>query len=234
MKFDFKEKIDKLNKRKAIFTLLIILIVLYRMIFASGMGIFERKEKISSPSKIERCEKEEDAFSKINKELNKKNEEINKKITIYISGEVANPGVISIDLGQRLDDAIKKVGGLTKEADIERVNLAMKVEDAQHYIIPRKGENNQNKKDVNYSQTDENSNSQVSKKSSSKGSGKININLADENELESIPGVGPSTAKKIIDYRDKEGKFTNIEDIKNVSGIGDKKLENMKEYISTQ
>ena len=234
MKFDFKEKIEKLNKRKVIFTLLIILIVLYRTIFASGMGIFERKEKISSPSKIERCEKEEDVFSKSNKELNKQKEEINKKITIYISGEVANPGVISIDLGQRLDDAIKKVGGLTKEADIERVNLAMKVEDAQHYIIPRKGEKNQIKEDVNYSQTDENSSSQLSKKSSSKGSGKININLADENELESIPGVGPSIAKKIIDYREKEEKFTNIEDIKNVSGIGDKKFENMKEYISTQ
>ena len=63
---------------------------------------------------------------------------------------------------------------------------------------------------------------------------KININSADESQLETISGVGPSTAKKIIDYREKEGKFSSIEDIKNVSGIGDKKFESMKDSIDVK
>lgn len=198
MKADFKERLDKVNKRKLIFTLLIISILLYRIIFGSVAGIFEKKEKISSPNKIEKYEKESDEFSRNNKGLNKTEEnKINKKVTIYISGAVANPGVISIDSEQRLDDAIKKVGGLTKEADLERINLAMKVEDAQHYIIPVKGENNQSdNKDINLVQSNEKSKGQGSVGSLSNGDGKININLAEEAQLESIPGVGPSTAKK--------------------------------------
>lgn len=64
--------------------------------------------------------------------------------------------------------------------------------------------------------------------------GKININTADEKSMESIPGVGPATAKKIVDYRTKQGKFASIEDIKNVSGIGDKKFESMKDFISVK
>lgn len=240
MKDELKEKLNNINKRKAIFTALIILIVLYRLIFGYTGGIFEKREKINSPQNTEASRVVDKGIEKKENNSNAiiKNEE-NKKITVYISGAVANPGVITIETDKRLDDAVKKVGGFTKDADLERINLAMKVEDSQHYIIPEKGDDSQltdSKQDLKGDNQLVGSQSSDTMKSNTNGSsnGKININLADQSQLETIPGVGPSTAKKIIDYREKEGKFSEVEDIKNISGIGDKKFENMQEYISTQ
>lgn len=110
----------------------------------------------------------------------------------------------------------------------------MTLEDSQHYIIPYKGDEKEEEKFQNQSQIAQNNEAQgiVNQSASNQSQGsKININTASESELENIPGVGPATAKKIIDYRNKSGKFSSIEDIKNVSGIGDKKFENMKDSI---
>lgn len=137
----------------------------------------------------------------------------------------------------RLDDALKKLGGTTKDADINRINLAMKLEDSQHYIIPYIGqEDDPSQKDMQASNNSSDSAGNLANSSSASNSqdSKININSADESQLETISGVGPSTAKKIIDYREKEGKFSSIEDIKNVSGIGDKKFESMKDSIDVK
>lgn len=236
MKDNLKEKFSKLNKQKLIFTSLIIIIVMYRIFFGTGMGLLEKREQISEANKIERYDegKQED-FSKKENNANiveEKNIEKNKKIVVYISGAVANPGVIKIEANKRLDDAIKKLGGLSKDADLERINLAMILEDSQHYIIPRRGEEILEANVVKGEAKD--SLEAAGQTANSKDAGKININTAQSDQLETIPGVGPATAKKIIDYRDKEGKFSSVEDIKNVSGIGEKKYENMKDYISVQ
>ncbi len=145
---------------------------------------------------------------------------VEKEITIYISGEVKNPGVVTLKNDKRLSDAVKLVGGVTNDADLNNINLALKLEDEMHYIIPKKGEiisNSSNNVSLGNNSTNEN--------------GKININTATIEQLDQIPGIGEATANKILNYREEVGSFKSIEEIKNVSGIGDKKYENMKEFI---
>lgn len=238
-----KNKISELDKKKLIITGLILLFLLYKIIFSGPIGILDRREKIDDPvtsaSSYSSDKEEKNESIKGGKKDNivSSNEEKNETITVYITGAVANPGVISLDNNMRLDDALKKLGGTTKDADINRINLAMKLEDSQHYIIPYIGqEDDPSQKDMQASNNSSDSAGSLANSSSASNSqdSKININSADESQLETISGVGPSTAKKIIDYREKEGKFSSIEDIKNVSGIGDKKFESMKDSIDVK
>lgn len=143
----------------------------------------------------------------------------NKNITVFISGEVKSPGVVTIEADKRLSDAIDKLGGVTENANLNQINLAMKIKDEQHYIVPKVGENTL----VNV----ENSQAITQVEGT-----KININLATVEELDKLPGVGESTAQKIISYRDTNGNFKSIEEIKNVNGIGDKKYIDLKDKIS--
>lgn len=238
-----KNKISELDKKKLIITSLILLFLLYKIIFSGPIGILDRREKIDDPvtsaSSYSADKEGKNEAIKGGKKDNivSSNEEKNEIITVYITGAVANPGVISLDNNMRLDDALKKLGGTTKDADINRINLAMKLEDSQHYIIPYIGqEDDPSQKDMQASNNSSDSAGSLANSSSASNSqdSKININSADESQLETISGVGPSTAKKIIDYREKEGKFSSIEDIKNVSGIGDKKFESMKDSIDVK
>lgn len=165
-----------------------------------------------------------------NKTISKETKTL-KNITVYITGEVSSSGVITLKEGSRLDDGIKKLGGVTKEADLNAINLAMVMEDGQHYIIPNKNElqtSEENSTNTNVATNKTINSSENNKKENSL----INVNRASQEELESLPGVGPSTAKKIIDYRESEGKLSTIEDVKNVNGIGEKKFESMKDFIS--
>lgn len=148
--------------------------------------------------------------------------EKNNTATIYISGEVNSPGVVTINIDQRLSDAVDKLGGLTKDADFNRINLAMKIEDEKHYIIPKIGE----ELEVISEQLD-------TLKNSDENNDKVNINTATIQELDSLPGVGEATANKIVNYREENGKFKSIEEIKNVNGIGEKKYKDLKDVICT-
>ena len=149
-----------------------------------------------------------------------------EKIKVYVTGEVSSPGVIELEEGARIEDAIEGAGGITAEANLKNINLAYEVEDGEKIYIPNLSENDEEEESV--SATDSGGNS------SSNSNGKININKATETELTTIPGVGASTAQKIVAYRDENGKFKTVEDIKNVSGIGDSKYESMKDYISVK
>jgi len=154
-------------------------------------------------------------------------DEIETSIIVHIIGEVNNPGIVELMIGQRIADAIEKAGGATNEADLSRVNLAYKVEDGQKICIPS----------VNCEYFEDNmyitkSSGQTGiNEEKEEGGSKININNASQTELEELPGIGPSTSLKIIQYRDENGKFEDIEDIKNVPGIGEAKFENIKESI---
>lgn len=142
-------------------------------------------------------------------------------IVVYICGAVKESKVISLKENSRICDAIDAVGGLTDEADLTNINLAYILEDGEKIYIPKIGEEVQNKAITSYN-------------NSSNSNNKININKASQTELETIPGVGPSTALKIINYRKENGNFSKIDDIKNVSGIGDSKFNNIKNYITVK
>ena len=174
---------------------------------------------------------ENSSFSNSN-EANKSEKDVGvKEITVYISGQVVKEGVVTLSRDKRLADAVEKLGGLTKNADTNNINLAMKLEDEKHYIIPKEGEVIQNNSDsTQVTSNKDNNSSNNATQSDSQGS-KININTADLKQLDNIPGVGEATANKILSYRDENGEFKSIEEIKNVNGIGDKKFENMKDLI---
>lgn len=150
----------------------------------------------------------------------------NSEIKIYIIGEVNKPGVLILPYGARIEDAIISAGGPGNNADLSRVNLAYPLEDGQKIYIPSLNEI-ENKEYIS-SESGENVIEDPSNIYSNK---KININKASLENLTSIPGIGESTAQKIIDYRNKNGNFNSIEDLKKVSGIGDKKYEKIKEFI---
>ena len=150
--------------------------------------------------------------------------EIEKRyIKIHIAGEVKNTGILELEEGSRISDAIEKAGGTTEMASLDKVNLAYSLEDGQKLYIPNKKE-----KDTEYITIENGENIVEETKTSSAGK-KINLNKADEDNLQEIPGIGPSMAKKIILYRNENGNFKSIEELKNVSGIGDKKFDSMKE-----
>lgn len=167
----------------------------------------------------------------INEEMIFQNEMIEEiqSIVVHISGNVVNPGVISLEEGSRLIDAINKAGGLTSEADISKVNLAYILEDAQKIYIPSKND----KDDTSYISE---GNPELIISSSEKIGNQeetlmININSATQAEFEKLPGIGASIATRIVSYRKENGKFNTIEDIKNVSGIGEAKFNNIKNFI---
>ena len=153
-----------------------------------------------------------------------------EEILVHVSGCVKEEKIVSLPDGSRVNDAIEAAGGLTKEADLSNINLAYILEDGEKIYIPKKGE--EIPENNSSSMLSPSTSVTSSSSSSSKNTSKVNINKATEAELETIPGIGPSTALKIINYRNENGKFKSIEDVKNISGIGDSKYEKMKDYIT--
>jgi competence protein ComEA len=144
-----------------------------------------------------------------------------KMIVVEIKGEVANPDVYEISEGSIIRDLITKAGGLTNEANIGKINRADKLRDNQLIVIPNKNE-----------LSNANTNINVSKEGNTAEEGIININTASLEELQKINGVGEVKAKSIINYREKNGGFKSIDEMKNIEGIGDKTFEKMKDQIT--
>lgn len=151
------------------------------------------------------------------------------EIAVHITGEVKKQGLIYLKEGSRVADAIEKAGGETKNADLSQINLAYVLQDGQKIYVP-----NKNEKISQYitgnsgnNDTEENNTSNSSKEDS-----KVNINTANQSELDSLPGIGPSIAQKIIDYREENGNFKTIEELQNVKGIGDSKYEEIKDRVT--
>lgn len=162
-----------------------------------------------------------------------------QEIVIHIVGQVAHPGVYKLPHGSRINDALEKAGGLTAEADISLVNLAQVIHDGERIKIPYSGEElSQADRELLVSPPSAHDDVQRSSTGTSRSyaqgasPGKININTAGKEQLCSIPGVGDKTADSILEYRQKNGRFAHIEDIEQVSGIGPKKFEKMKNYLT--
>lgn len=145
-------------------------------------------------------------------------------IFIYIVGEIKTPGVYEIADGSILNDLVKKAGGFTEKADKEAVNLASALKNGMMIKIPSVG--NSEKSWIIDGGTS------TSSGSSSASGQKININTASVADLCTLPGIGESTALKIINYRTENGRFKTIEDIMNVSGIKTSRYNDIKAFIT--
>lgn len=147
----------------------------------------------------------------------------NKNIFVEIKGEVVKPDVYEISEGSIIRDLINKAGGLTSEANIDKINRADKLKANQLIIIPNKNDSSNIGSNLG---TGDISNSVQATESDV-----ININTATLEELQKINGVGEVKAKSIMEYREKNGGFNSIEEIKNIDGIGEKTFEKMKDKI---
>ena len=149
-------------------------------------------------------------------------------IYVDIAGEVNQPSVVELADGSRVTDAIAAAGGLTDKADLTDINRAAFVSDGEKIYIPAKVSEDSEE----YASAESGGNTGGGTSASSQSSdGKININTADSAQLQELSGVGPAIAERIINYRQENGRFQSIEDIKNVSGIGDKTYEKLKDHI---
>ncbi len=155
-------------------------------------------------------------------------------VIIHITGSVKNPGIVKLKEGSRIEDAIESAGGLTENADITKVNLAYVVEDGTKIKIPSASEEDIGDEDIIDSKSGDNIIIEEKAVPTNNSTQTININKATEKEFETLPGIGPSLASKIIEYRNQNGKFESIEDIKNVNGIGDNKYEKIKDLITVK
>lgn len=207
-----------LNKKQKIIVVVLIII----MCIVIGYYIISKTEKYDY-SDIEKISNIIEEDQEVDDNI------IENKIVIHITGEVEEEGVIELEKGARISDAIEEAGGTTEEADLSNVNLAYGLSDGQKVKIP-----NINEKDEEIIVVEEKAGDNIIIEGNKSKEEKININKAAQTEIETLPGIGPSTALKIITYRNEHGKFKNIEDIKNVSGIGDSKFENIKEYICVE
>lgn len=182
--------------------------------------------------------------------IEEKESKVNKnsstgKYYVDIKGAVKNPGVYKLKEKSRVIDVINASGGLLEDADTSIINLSKIIEDEMVIIIYTKEEiekykNNEinstssitQKIEENTKTIDDNNDVEIKNKNISKTNSKVNINTADKKTLLTITGIGESKANNIIKYRDEKGYFNSIEDIKNVSGIGDSLYEKIKKYIT--
>ncbi|GBC94756.1 ComE operon protein 1 [bacterium HR16] len=147
------------------------------------------------------------------------------EIVVHVAGAVKKPGVVRIPRGSRVDDAVKAAGGFSSRADPDSVNLAQPLEDGVQVYVPRKGESVQVEGRVGAVRQG------AASEHEQPPPGKINVNTASAEQLESLPGVGPATARAIIDYRRQNGGFHSVDELLEVRGIGPKKLEQIRPYV---
>lgn len=178
---------------------------------------FSNKDKVEIKVQSPPTPTAEDAAAP-SKEGDSSTEEADE-IRVYICGAVFKPGVYTLLEGDRVDTLLNMAGGATGEADLSAINLAERLQDEQYVWVPAKGEEGPTQS------------TPVTVGSSTKSQGLVNINTASAEELDSLPGIGPAIALRIISYREEKGKFTSIEQIKEVSGIGDSKYQDIKDRI---
>ncbi|MGM0874337.1 MAG: helix-hairpin-helix domain-containing protein [Bacillota bacterium] len=205
-------KFQKYKKWIMVISILVALISYYYYYFI----------KDSSSSVLIRANEEEEPLVLAGKEepfTETTEEEIDEStLVIDIKGAIVHPGVYEMQSGARVHQLIKEAGGLNDDADELAINLAAPLEDGMVIYIPKKGEIKENPLTMPTGQEENQE--------------KVNINLATSDELQTLTGIGPSKAEAIITYREENGPFKAPEGLLEVSGIGEKSLEKMKEEIT--
>lgn len=185
--------------------LLVLYLIVQNIWFGMNSNTFEMEKQ--TDTSLVKAEKSD--------EVDVVDEEEAGTIVVHVAGAVTAPGVFELDEGERLSAAIEAAGGLREDAIQEGINLARLLVDGEQIIVP----------------TAETYNAPLPSGGPNQASGKVNINTANIAELMTLPGVGEVTAEKIIKQRESIGSFSVKEDIKQVSGIGDKKFEQIADLI---
>jgi competence protein ComEA len=142
---------------------------------------------------------------------------------VHVVGAVRRPGVYRLAAGRRVQDAIRRAGGARPGADLQAINLAAKLADAQQVVVPRRG-------------TAAGGSAAAAPASGTAApgpaSGPVNLNAATAEQLDTLDGVGPATAQKILEYRQQHGGFRSVDDLAQIAGIGPKKLEALRGQVT--
>jgi competence protein ComEA len=138
-------------------------------------------------------------------------------LIVHVAGAVRAPGVYRMRTGARVDDAVRRAGGALPRADLTQVNLAAKVEDGRQIVVPRRVAVGSAPAEAGTSPT--------------QPGVPLNLNMATLEQLDELPGVGPATAQKIIDYREEHGAFGSVEELGQVPGIGDVRLAALRDLV---
>ncbi|MDT3331473.1 ComEA family DNA-binding protein [Microbacterium aquilitoris] len=137
-------------------------------------------------------------------------------VYVHVSGQVREPGLYRLDQGARVVDAVAAAGGFSEKASRDGVNLARPVSDGEQLLIPGEGEEG----------TD------AGASAAPEGDGRVNLNTADVAALDTLPRIGPSIAQRILDWREENGRFTSVDDLMAVPGIGEKMLESLRDLVT--
>lgn len=146
-----------------------------------------------------------------------------RQVGVDVEGAVASPGLYLVSADARVNDAVAAAGGMTSDADRQRVNLAQKVEDGMQVYVPSREEAP--------AATGTTTTGAGQASSSGLSKGKVNLNTASAEELQTLSGIGPSLSQRIIDYRQANGPFKSVEDLRKVPGIGDTRFKSLKDLV---
>jgi competence protein ComEA len=155
-------------------------------------------------------------------------------VRVYVSGAVITSDVYFLPKGSIIKDAIIAAGGFTADADRERINQALELQDQQQIHVPRQGEQNPPPVVQGGISAGSRSGNSVSSPPDAPPGGQINLNTATVEQLDNLPGIGPALAQRIIDYRQKVGGFKRVEEITEVSGIGEAIFAKIKDLITVE
>jgi len=139
------------------------------------------------------------------------------RLLVDVAGAVRKPGVYRMAAGARVEDALRRAGGATRHADLSQINRAAKLEDGRQILVPRRASRAQPTADP--------------PTSASRPAQPVNLNTATLEQLDTLDGVGPATAQKIIDFRTAHGGFGSVDDLDQIPGIGEKKLAALREQV---
>ena len=147
-------------------------------------------------------------------------------ICVHVDGCVANPGIVYVEEGSRVADAVQAAGGMTEDASSAGMNLARVLQDGEQVVVPSVAQAVQAQSAEGASQA-----AGAAAQAAAAASGKVNINTASADELQTLSGIGPSKAQKIVDHRLSSGPFESVDGLTEVSGIGEKTLEAIRDQV---
>lgn len=199
-------------------------------VFGLILMFLKSDDNIEETSEMLSYLESESHYSMASNQVEQQSESQSEKIYVDVKGAVYLPGVYEVTSDMRLIDAIELAGGFSEKANQNPVNLSLKLTDQMVIFIPEVGAVDEKKSELETSAVpiEETVITVPKEDSAAATSEKVNINLADSNELQQLPGIGEKKAEQIISYRQENGSFQKIEDLKNVSGIGEKTFEALR------